>query len=222
MEPTHSVNTCNHAAIPQTSQLCKPLAAILRDLGTLSMLEYFIQYMEEQGALRLLQFWFAVESFKIAAPSPKHATDYSRQLTTSGTSTYDKQCHVAASVETDVNSRMSRQTVTIEEGSNLECNVDALLPYLNPTCVNNDTVSNTDEGNGDCINNNNEGRKNMCDANSSDTLEGQREPEPAANGDVATPSPTEGIHVHQRLLKQLSLSKEVCIWWFTSDHVYFG
>ena len=184
------------------------------------MLEYFIQYMEEQDALCLLQFWFAVESFKIAAPSPKHATDYSRQLTTSGTSTYDKQCHVAASVETDVNSRMSRQTVTIEEGSNLECNVDALLPYLNPTCVNNDTVSNTDGGNGDC--NNNEGRKNMCDANSSDTLEGQREPEPAANGDVATPSPTEGIHVHQRLLKQLSLSKEVCIWWFTSDHVYFG
>ena len=219
MEATHSLNTCNDT-IPRTSQLCKPLAAILRDSGTLSMLEYFIQYMEEQDALHLLQFWFAVESFKIAAPSPKHTTeaDYSQQLTTSGTSTGDKQCDTVASMETDVTSRMSRQTVTIE---NLDCNVDAVLPYLNPTRVNNDTVSNTDEGTRHCVNNTNEGRRNMYDANS-DTLKGQREPEPAANSDVAAPSPTEGIHVHQRLLKQLSLSKEVYIWWFTSDRVYFG
>ena len=232
MEATHSPNTCNHtAALPRnrTSQLCKPLAAILKDLTAantpLSMLEYFIQYMEEQDALHLLQFWFAVESFKTVAPSPKHiATDlYSHQLTTSITSTgigtvrNEPEC-VAASVGTSItNDHMTRQDVAFDEGSaNLACKVDATLPYLNSARVNDDPVSSTNEGTRQCSNDstacNIEGSRNMCGTNS-DTLEGKREcPKQLAvnDSDVSTPSTTtEGIHVHQKLLKQLSLSKEV-------------
>ena len=195
MEATCSLNTCNYK--PWTSQLCKPLAAILRDSGALSMLEYFIQYIEEQDALHLLQFWFAVESFKIAAPSPKHATDYSRLL---NIPTGDKQCG-AASVETNVTSHMARQTVDIEEGPKLECTVDATMPY--PT-LNNDTVSKLDEGTRYC---NIEGRKNTYSVNCN-TIDGQRE-QPAVNSSDVT-APTDAIYVDQRLLKQLSLSKEVC------------
>lgn len=228
MEPTLSLNTCNNMApaIPvagRTSQLYKPLAVILKDSETgsaLSMLEYFIQYMEEEDALHLLQFWFAVESFKTAAPSPKHTTtDYSQQLTTSTSTTQgraDKQCDVA-SVETSASGHMTqRQTVT-EKGPNSECKArDSVLNTSNDTQMVTAAVTNTvNEGTGQCINNNIEGRKNMCSTNS-DTLQGQRELEqPAAiSCDVTTPqSPTEGIHVHQRVLKQLSLSEEACIWW---------
>ena len=227
MEPTLSLNTCNNMApaIPtagRTSQLYKPLAAILKDSETgsaLSMLEYFIQYMEEEDALHLLQFWFAVESFKTAAPSPKlTTTDYSRQSTTSTSTTQgraDKQCDVA-SVETSASGHMTqRQTVT-EKGSNPECKArDSVLNASNDTQMVTAAVTNTvNEGTGQCINNNIEGRKNMCSTNS-DTLQGQRELERPAtiSCDVTAPqSPTEGIHVHQRVLKQLSLSEEACIW----------
>ena len=224
MEATPSLNTCTNCPVPtpRTSQLCKPLAAILKDsAGALSMLEYFVQYMEEQDALHLLQFWFAVESFKIAAPSPKHATDlYSRELTTSSTNaaSNDKQCMVnTASVETSASGHMTRHTVSCEEGSaDPECNtVDVVLPlYPNPTQVNDDhPASNTNKGTRHCITNNIEGRKSMCGANS-DTLEGKGlgDPVPAINSHSPT---NDGVHVHGRsLLKQLSLGKEPYVWWF--------
>lgn len=54
---------------PRTSQLCKPLGHTLKDTSPLSMLEYFIQYMESVEALHLTQFWFSVESFKAAFPA---------------------------------------------------------------------------------------------------------------------------------------------------------
>lgn len=207
MEPAHSFNTWNY--IPRTSQLCKPLAAILKDSGALSMLEYFIQYMDEQDALHLLQFWFAVESFKIAAPSPKHATDYTRQL---NSPTGDKQCDIAH-VETNITRHMTHETVSIKEEPKLECTVDTTAPY--PT-LNNDTVSKSEEGTRYC---NIEGRKDMWSRSAnSDTIDGQME-QPAVNSDVA--APTGGIHVHQRLLKQLSLSKEVCRCLFTSIQCVF-
>jgi hypothetical protein len=225
MEATHSLNTCNNMAAPvpcRTSQLCKPLIAILKDSeagsAALSMLEYFVQYMEEQDALHLLQFWFAVESFKTVAPSPKHtAMDCSQQLTDTSAraQTGDhKQCDTtASSVETSVNGHMTRQTIVpIEEDRSnpAECEV------LNPTRITlNDTVANTvlNEGTRQCVDNNIEGRKNMtlC-STTSDTLQGQREAAAAISCDAATPqSPTQGIRVHpRRLLKQLSLSKEAC------------
>ena len=237
MEPTLSLNTCNNtapaipAAASRTSQLCKPLAAILKDTeagSTLSVLEYFIQYMEEKDALHLLQFWFAVESFKTATPSP---TDCSRQLTTSAYTTghTDKQCDTA-SVETG---HMTQQQTVTEKGStNPEYKVlnrtqdSALSPNndAHDQTVTAAAVTNTSENEGtrQCINNNIEGRKNMRSTNS-DTLQGQRALEqPAAAalsqlGDaimtVPQNSATEGIHVHhQRVLKQLSLSEEPCIW----------
>ena len=48
----------------KASRLCKQLPEILRDDSSLSMLEYFIQYMESVKALHLVQFWLTVESFK--------------------------------------------------------------------------------------------------------------------------------------------------------------
>lgn len=49
------------------SNLCKSLGDILSDKHQLSMLPYFIQYMEETKAIHLVQFWFSVEAFKTAA-----------------------------------------------------------------------------------------------------------------------------------------------------------
>ena len=49
------------------SNLCKSLNEILNDKHQLSMLPYFIQYMEETKAIHLVQFWFSVEAFRTAA-----------------------------------------------------------------------------------------------------------------------------------------------------------
>lgn len=49
------------------SNLCKSLTDILNDKHQLSMLPYFIQYMEEAKAVHLVQFWFSVEAFRTAA-----------------------------------------------------------------------------------------------------------------------------------------------------------
>lgn len=49
------------------SNLCKSLSEILNDKTKLSMLPYFIQYMEEVKAIHLVQFWFSVEAFRTAA-----------------------------------------------------------------------------------------------------------------------------------------------------------
>ena len=59
----------------RTSQLCKPLSAVLQDTSSLSMLEYFIQFMESVGGLHLVQFWLSVESFKSAGHGTAHSRD---------------------------------------------------------------------------------------------------------------------------------------------------
>ena len=51
-----------------TSDLCKPLSAILMDSSSVSMLDYFIQFMDSESALHIVQFWLTVEAFK-SAPS---------------------------------------------------------------------------------------------------------------------------------------------------------
>ena len=52
-----------------TSDLCKPLLTVLTDTSSVSMLDYFIQFMEEEKAIQLVQFWLSVEAFK-STPSP--------------------------------------------------------------------------------------------------------------------------------------------------------
>ena len=54
---------------PKSSKLCKSFPEVMKDTSSLSMLEYFIQYMESVGALHLVQFWLTVESFKALAHS---------------------------------------------------------------------------------------------------------------------------------------------------------
>ena len=49
------------------SNLCKSLNEILNDKHELSMLPYYIQFMEEAKAIHLVQFWFSVEAFRTAA-----------------------------------------------------------------------------------------------------------------------------------------------------------
>ena len=51
----------------EKSHLCKSLSEILNDKTQLSLLPYFIQYMEEAKAVHLVQFWFSVEAFRTAA-----------------------------------------------------------------------------------------------------------------------------------------------------------
>lgn len=79
------------------SQLCKPLSAVLRDTASLSMLEYFIQFMESIGALHLVQFWLSVESFKSAG----HGTSYSRDC-----DPCDNTCHGSTPISTGLGKPM--------------------------------------------------------------------------------------------------------------------
>ena len=79
------------------SQLCKPLSAVLRDTSSLSMLEYFIQFMESIGALHLVQFWLSVESFKSAG----HGTSYSRDC-----DPCDNTCHGSTPISTGLGKPM--------------------------------------------------------------------------------------------------------------------
>lgn len=55
----------------KTSKLCKSFPEVMKDDSPLSILEYFIQYMESVNALHLVQFWLTVESFKLSVQSPK-------------------------------------------------------------------------------------------------------------------------------------------------------
>jgi len=50
----------------EKSNLCKSLDDILHDKSHLSMLPYFIQFMESVHAIHLVQFWFSVEAFRTA------------------------------------------------------------------------------------------------------------------------------------------------------------
>lgn len=49
----------------RTSNLSKTFPEMLQDTSsTITMLDYFIQYLESIHALHMLQFWFLVEAFK--------------------------------------------------------------------------------------------------------------------------------------------------------------
>ena len=69
----------------RVSQLSKPLWDCLHDHTSLSVLEYFIQFLAAKDALHLLQFWFSVASFKNALPSSVLPPNNSETVTESGT-----------------------------------------------------------------------------------------------------------------------------------------
>lgn len=53
-----------------TSDLCKSLPDLLADKSSvMSMLNYFIQFMESEKAIHIIEFWLAVEAFKSAKSS---------------------------------------------------------------------------------------------------------------------------------------------------------
>lgn len=52
---------------PKSSKLCQSFTEVMRQ--TSSVLEYFVQYMESVNALHLVQFWLAVETFKVQSHS---------------------------------------------------------------------------------------------------------------------------------------------------------
>ena len=64
------------------------------------MLDYFVQFLDSKDALHLLQFWFAVESFKNAISSPRDClspTQPDSELECVSTSTTcHKQCDVVS------------------------------------------------------------------------------------------------------------------------------
>ena len=55
--------------VRRVSQFCKPLWNILHDQGSLSTMEYWIQFLISKNCLHLLQFWLSVDSFKNASSS---------------------------------------------------------------------------------------------------------------------------------------------------------
>ncbi len=68
-ECVYSMYRCISMSSHLTSDLCKPLPLILVDQSHTSMLDYFIQFMENEKALHLVQFWLSVEAFKTTPPS---------------------------------------------------------------------------------------------------------------------------------------------------------
>ena len=193
----------------QTSQLCKPLSAVLRDSAPLSMLDYFVQYMETEGALHLLQFWFAIETFKNVTSiynSPNHVKDYRPN-----NPIVDHQCKQCCSVSVESGVSVCNRMTSVE-GSE----VDNLIGEENSvTCeTRNDSIpsstltpkteSTTRAVNGQAVERSGRG-KEITQCGSSASIKGQD----SATFSQAAP---DGMHIQQqqRLLKQLSLSKEVC------------
>lgn len=72
---------------PRKSQLSKSLADVLQDNSahTSTLLEYFIQFMEQAGALHLVQFWLSVESFKSLVDNPANRTHAAAPVSTATT-----------------------------------------------------------------------------------------------------------------------------------------
>ena len=171
--------------------------------------------MEEQDALHLLQFWFAVESFKISATSPEHATGPKRWLNLSTLAQVDdKQRHVVG-METKVD-RQSHCTaihqcetavidsrIKKEEGLDCECEIDVALQCNNLVSASNLSAKGTVYCRSNVKGSIRESRGQF--SAKSDTSENQNKQLSAVNDVV----PRNGLHVHEQLLKQLSLSKEV-------------
>lgn len=184
----------------RTSKLCKPLTAVLRDSGPQSMLDYFVQYMEGEGSLHLLQFWFAVETFKKASstyPSPNHIKDH-RPLFLQTPKMDSEQCINGVSMES---SGIMCSHMTTTEGNKLTGNerpvgyVTENITVGNPTLMGPLGESNSEQyvftrG------------REMMPSDSSASIKGQE----GATADEEIPHRMQ----QQRLLKQLSLSKEVC------------
>ena len=64
----------------KTSKLSASFSDMLKDTSTLSMLDYFIQYLETVHTVNLIQFWLSVESFKATVSSKEQlAKDRSRE-----------------------------------------------------------------------------------------------------------------------------------------------
>ena len=72
-QPTWSVMATTCVGETRKSQLSMQLNEILKVSSPPPMLEYFVQYMESVGALPLVQFWMAVETFKSSADDYSHS-----------------------------------------------------------------------------------------------------------------------------------------------------
>ena len=210
-----------------TSRLCKPLSAILKDSSTLSVLDFFVQYMERENALHLLQFWFAVESFKTVVSSancglPNHVTvNYYREKSARDSTTHSRQCEVVA-MESEMGMKRCRSETTTSvnrnqvdsfighEGS--PCDLAANIPVVPQASI---ELTNTQES----VAVRNTQERDKRSAYSVPAVEGRRithnRGSTSLNGQSLartvmndfTPS---GMQIQQRLLKQLSLSKESC------------
>lgn len=205
---------CHGLGNARTSRLCKPLRALLRESSPQSMLDYFIQYMEAKGALHLLQFWFAVETFKNATShyaSPNHVKHHGPLLL--HTPKMDnKQCINTESMESGVN-MYSHITTTEEKQDHTELigpitsNVTTVgIPALMTNTANqaDKSVGLLGESNSEQYHVVTQGREIMS-IHSSASIKGQE-------GVAAGEAIPDGMRTHQQqqLLKQLSLSKEVC------------
>ena len=223
--------------ITQASQLCQPLSAILTadsEAGPISILDYFVQYMERENALHLLQFWFAVQSFKNAASAyhrPNHviATQNSNKsaighVTSTGDSSKAslRKHYNDVSMVTGKNNVCSHVTVVdrsqvstcIEDETRFsdvceDANVTGIISQPLPSQL---TTSNCQHQAIDgCESPHHErscsaavGGKGISQRVASTSKDGQ-------TSRVVREDTPDGMHVNQRLLKQLSLSKDMFV-----------
>ena len=229
---TLSNRESSNRTCPRTSQLCKPLSAILKDSGTLSVLDYFIQFMESEGALHLLQFWFAVESFKNAISSPRHRDHLSPSTATHSPSTYCAANHELVCLNTSATYHKQCDTVSTQVGGS----------HTHMTTVGGTQVTNEEK----CVNSKNctlpcadvaaipdsmllssplrshvdggvplqlHEENKVCGHHEGRMLTHASCNSTSLNGQTAQQPPSEtsanGTQVHRGFLKQLSLSKEV-------------
>ena len=97
---------------PKSSKLCKSLSKLLEDTSSLSMLEYFIQYMESANALHILHFWYTVESFKATTSPVSHSVHSNGKI--SNMDAGRNSCETYICGDSNLGSHVAKDTGTSE------------------------------------------------------------------------------------------------------------
>ena len=100
-ERMNSSSSSTSASYHDGRRLHQCLADILTDMSSAqSMLPYFIQYMDASGAVRLVEFWLAVESFR---------SGRDRSVTTLPSTRRHRHCHSPHSLSPTLNRSLSTE-----------------------------------------------------------------------------------------------------------------
>jgi len=184
----------------KTSKLSVSFPDMLKDTSTLSMLDYFIQFLETVGAVHLIQFWLSVESFRatIEQSQTKDRPKSLERRKKKGLSS----CSSVSNSGSDTSGRLTHEHV-LDTSSNVENSRTGRFLYGKEPSVNGGNISaaikgsfggmlRNDKWNGEVKNDGGSAHINDSDGDGSRT-------NPGSNDSVKTGSVSEGAKkLHRR------------------------